>query len=378
VLARCCDPPAIGHPQLLRSQRKEQRRFERGVVDTRRRRYGKRLLEARVAPASDERADLDPTIDDLCDGDGRSPCTRRECQHDTETAEADEHGFSVAKQQSRYNAPRRQNAEGGTVTIRLLLMTCLALLVWTNPARAQLIAPGEGGVTMGHVHLVARDLEGTRKLLIALGGVPVANGSLQMIQFPGVFLLVRQAEPTGGTVGSVVNHFGFHVKDIKASVARWQAAGLKVEPGNNGRVDQAWLNTADGARIEILEDKSIAEPIRMHHIHWNVAAVAEMQAWYAKHFGAVPGKRGQFDAADLPGVNLTFGKVDEKNAATRGRALDHIGFEIRNLAQFVQRLEAAGVKIEAAIRKAGNGTTSIAFLTDPWGTYIELTEGLAP
>jgi hypothetical protein len=27
---------------------------------------------------------------------------------------------------------------------------------------------------------------------------------------------------------------------------------------------------------------------------------------------------------------------------------------------------------------AGNGTTKIAFLTDPWGTYIELTEGLAP
>lgn len=262
--------------------------------------------------------------------------------------------------------------------MRLLLISCLVGLLWTNPARAQLVAPGEGGVAMGHVHLVARDLEGTRKMLVALGGTPVANGSLQMIQFPGVFLLVRQAEPTGGTVGSVVNHFGFHVKDIKASVARWQAAGLKVEPGNNGRADQAWLNTPDGARIEILEDKSIAEPIRMHHIHWNVVAVAEMQAWYAKHFGAVPGKRGQFDAADLPGVNLTFGKVETANAGTRGRALDHIGFEIRNLAQFVARLEAAGVKIEAPIRKAGNGTTSIAFLTDPWGTYIELTEGLAP
>jgi hypothetical protein len=25
-----------------------------------------------------------------------------------------------------------------------------------------------------------------------------------------------------------------------------------------------------------------------------------------------------------------------------------------------------------------NGTTKIAFLFDPWGTYIELTEGLAP
>jgi len=42
------------------------------------------------------------------------------------------------------------------------------------------------------------------------------------------------------------------------------------------------------------------------------------------------------------------------------------------------KLEAAGVKTEAPIRKAGNGKTSIAFLTDPWGTYIELTEGLAP
>jgi len=77
-------------------------------------------------------------------------------------------------------------------------------------------------------------------------------------------------------------------------------------------------------------------------------------------------------------VNLTFGKVDTVNPGTRGRALDHIGFEIRNLPQFIAKLEAADVKLDSPLRKAGNGTTSIAFLTDPWGTYIELTEGLAP
>jgi hypothetical protein len=66
------------------------------------------------------------------------------------------------------------------------------------------------------------------------------------------------------------------------------------------------------------------------------------------------------------------------NAGTRGRALDHIGFEIRNLPQFIAKLEAAGVKLDSPLWKAGNNTTSIAFLTDPWGTYIELTEGLAP
>jgi extradiol dioxygenase family protein len=136
--------------------------------------------------------------------------------------------------------------------------------------------------------------------------------------------------------------------------------------------------TPDDAPVEILEDAASAEPIRMHHHHWNIVAVTEMQAWYAKHFGAVPGRRGQFDAGDLPGVNLTYGKVETVSPGTKGRALDHIGFEVSNLAQFAARLEAAGVPLEAPIRKAGNGTTSIAFLTDPWGTYIELTEGLAP
>ena len=259
---------------------------------------------------------------------------------------------------------------------RLLPLLGVVALLWTSPARAQLVAPGEGGVAMGHIHLVARDVEASRRFFTSLGGTPVQNGTLQLIQFPGVFVMLRQAEPTGGTVGSVINHFGFNVKDMKSSMTRWQAAGLTVEPGN--RPEQAWLTTPDGARVEILEEKAIAEPIRMHHIHWNIVAVPEVQAWYAKHFGAVPGKRGQFDAADLPGVNLTFGKVDAVNPGTRGRALDHIGFEIRNLAQFVTRLEAAGITLDSPLRKAGNGSTSIAFLTDPWGTYIELTEGLAP
>jgi hypothetical protein len=30
------------------------------------------------------------------------------------------------------------------------------------------------------------------------------------------------------------------------------------------------------------------------------------------------------------------------------------------------------------VRQVPNTNLKIAFLTDPWGTYIELTEGLAP
>jgi hypothetical protein len=74
---------------------------------------------------------------------------------------------------------------------------------------AQLAAPGESGVVMGHLHLAVKDLDAQRKFWGALGGTPVQNGALALIQLPGTFVMLRQAAPTGGTVGSTINHAGF-------------------------------------------------------------------------------------------------------------------------------------------------------------------------
>ena len=51
---------------------------------------------------------------------------------------------------------------------------------------------------------------------------------------------------------------------------------------------------------------------------------------------------------------------------------------MKNLEAFVKKLEAQGVKFDAPIRQVPNTKIKIAFFTDPWGTYIELTENLAP
>jgi hypothetical protein len=51
---------------------------------------------------------------------------------------------------------------------------------------------------------------------------------------------------------------------------------------------------------------------------------------------------------------------------------------VRNLEEFEKRLAAHGLKFEAPPRQVPNSRTKVAFLTDPWGTYIEVTEGLAP
>ena len=62
--------------------------------------------------------------------------------------------------------------------------------------------------------------------------------------------------------------------------------------------------------------------------------------------------------------------------ATQGRALDHIGFEVKNLEAFVKKLEADGIKIDRPYTKVPALGIAIAFIKDPWGTNIEMTEGL--
>ncbi len=261
-------------------------------------------------------------------------------------------------------------------SLRVALVAGVLACAGESRLGAQLAPAGEAGVVMGHLHLAVKDLTAHRAFWAALGGTPVQNGPLALIQFPGTFVMLRQAEPTGGSVGSTINHVGFLVKDIAPWIAKWQAAGLKMEP--QARPTQVYLIGPDEVRVEILEDQAIDAPLKMHHVHFYTASPLETQAWYAKHFGAVPGKRGQFDAADLPGVNLTFAKADTPTVATKGRALDHLGFEVKNLEAFCRKLEAAGLKLDRPYTKIPNSTTAIAFLTDPWGTYLELTENLAP
>jgi hypothetical protein len=63
-------------------------------------------------------------------------------------------------------------------------------------------------------------------------------------------------------------------------------------------------------------------------------------------------------------------------APTKGRALDHIGFEIVGLEAFCKKLEAAGTPFDLTYRALPQlGGLQISYLIDPEGTRIELTEG---
>src|SRR5882672_7286467 len=239
----------------------------------------------------------------------------------------------------------------------MILVLCGILMLSAGMVWGQAFPPNEAGVTMGHWHLNTRNIEATRKIFMAMGGAEV-QGDNARVRFPGVLVIFREQAPTGGTVGSVVNHVGFIVPNVQQSVARWKAAGVSVLPGGNGRTDQAFVVTPDELRIEILEDKNQKVPIRHHHVHFFVpeTAINDMQAWYGKIFGATPGTRGNFKTAYVPGANLTFSKADGPVVSTKGRALDRIGFDVNNLEEFLKKAEAAGVKpVVAPSKNPTNG-----------------------
>ncbi len=245
-----------------------------------------------------------------------------------------------------------------------------------TPALAQLASPNAAGVAIGHIHINATDMDAQQRFWTDVGGTIVNRDKIVMAQFPGIYVLLRKQDNSGGTVGSVLNHFGFYVKDFDGSVAKWKAAGLKYEAGKNP--GQGFLTGPDNVRVEIYENKTIPTAIQMHHIHLFVTDPLAAQKWYIENFGATAGKRGQYDTANVPGAEITFTKSDTAQAPTKGRSVDHIGFEVQNINAFVGKLQAAGIKTDAAIRNSANTSgLRIVYITDPWGTQIEITEGLA-
>lgn len=276
---------------------------------------------------------------------------------------------------------------------RAITLLALVFLSLAGVAAAQLAAPNEAGVAMGHVHYNVRDVEASKKFWTLLGGTAIKFGNADVVKFPELLVFLNPKEPTGGAAGSAFSHVAFKSKDMKGLQESMKAAGYKTESNN--------VLTPDGDHIELFQEMSdivkfipdpghdnpvsqrharpMPGPIGTHHIHIYLAEGddAKGRDWYVKMFGAVPGIRYHYKAADLPGITMNFlGNPGAKTQApTKGRTMDHIGFEVKNLEAFCKGLESKGVKFDVPYTKGRNGLAT-AFLTDPFGTYIELTEGL--
>jgi catechol 2,3-dioxygenase-like lactoylglutathione lyase family enzyme len=286
-------------------------------------------------------------------------------------------------------------------------MTCrpalalLALLAFAPaPASAQLIAAKDGPIVYGHHHLNTTNTEVARKFWIdALGGVLVKFGTnnTEIIRFPNALLFLRPANmpvPSGGSKGTTVDHIAFSVSNLRQTLDRVKAGGFRIvttaeAPPNVKVVDDigvvtggpvsgiAYVMAPDDMKVELLEMKAQTAPVASHHLHF-AGMNKEMQAWYMQTFGAkeqASANPAAFVSATLPGLIMNFTPAATV-VPTEGRVIDHIGFEVKNLEAFTKQLEAKGIKLALAYRQVPALGIAIAFVVDPWGTRIELTEGL--
>ena len=262
----------------------------------------------------------------------------------------------------------------------LLFLIAVTFVVFAAmPAGAQLAAPNSSGVTMGHIHLFVKDVEAQKKFwTTTMGGTVVQNGPLMLVRIPRR-VHHAAAEPTRP---DRPRDQSWITSDSRGRICpprlpSGKADGVEIE--QTGNPNQGYVHGPDGIRVEFFGDPSLPTAVAMNHIHFYPVDIPAMQAWYAKTFGGVPGQRqrqsspGLVDCDDIPGANLSFSQGKTALAPTKGRSLDHIGFDVKNLEAFTKKLDAQGIKLDEGPRLAPNGTTKVAYITDPWGTRVELT-----
>ncbi len=253
--------------------------------------------------------------------------------------------------------------------VMLCALLCRCLL--PVPAFAQLAAPNDSGVSISHIHLFSKDPDTQKKTWIdAFGAQVTKTGTLEVLRLPGVFIIINKNEPTAGSSGSTADHIGFSVKDLDGIKAKLAAANVQVEG--------PFVAMPDGLRLELVEDKAQTLPVVMHHIHLTTVNGEVLRKWYVKTFGAENGTRRNLPSAMFNGNEVDFLPASGATTPvpTKGRVIDHIGFEVKNLEMFVKQLQADGVRVEAPYREMPNLDLKVAVIVDPVGTRIELTEGL--
>ena len=241
---------------------------------------------------------------------------------------------------------------------------------------AQLAKPNAAGISTGHVHLIVPDMAQHLRIWTLLGGEEKRRGDRRLLAFPGVYVVLTEGTPAAPSSETAINHVGFSVRDYADYKAKLQSVGatFMFDSADNG---QMIVDLPGGVRLEFLADGAQSAPIVFHHAHLSAVDGAALRDWYVNVFGAEPSERRNLPSAVVPGGRVDF--LPARGAAPRpskGAAIDRIGFETQSLESFARRVQGLGVTLERRPSEAASVSRATAFLSDPAGAYIEITEGL--
>ncbi len=256
----------------------------------------------------------------------------------------------------------------GTRLALVLLMEVVAL--WPSLA---------GAADYHHVHLTAPNIEEAAQWYITHMGCQALSFRNDACRFGATQVNFLAREPTGGSRGSGLDHFGISFPDLAAKMDELEAAGIAVTmplrdiPGlfKVGFVEDPW-----GTRIEVVEDP---EYLGFHHVHLSSADPDAALQWYQEVFGGERRSlKGQLNGVLYGTVWLLATKADGQVQPTTGRSFDHVGFSVSDLDAAATQMNRQGVEwlIEpsAATHPVTGQEMKYSFLVSPEGVRIEVVE----
>ena len=226
-------------------------------------------------------------------------------------------------------------------------------------------------VPYDHVHMAAPDpAKAVAWYKDHLGGMP---GELpDRVVVNKVLLIWMQRADSPASEGSVIDHIGFSVPDVNAKVAELQAAGARlVTPARDaeGLFRIAFVEDPWGAKLEILQD---TERLGLHHLHLRLPDPDKGLAWFAERFGGERAKlKGRLDGLRYDGLWLLAQKADAAPGST-GRAIDHLGWRVRDITTAFAMHRTKGDKIAGEPRPVRD--LQVGFIEDPNGVRIEVLQ----
>lgn len=248
----------------------------------------------------------------------------------------------------------------------LVLVACLPMLTQAQSKT----------LMYDHVHIAVADPQAAAQWYLENIGGEFINGRTDRLLFGTTRIMFLQGENVKPSAGSVVDHLGFSVPNLTATVSKLQAAGATSE-GDIRDVPNlfklAFLVDPWGVRLEMLEDP---QHLGFHHLHLRSPDPEVTFKWYEDTFGGVrTNLRGRLDGILYPGnVWLLITRGD--SVPSKGTAINHIGWRAPETESTVADLTAKGVSLTSGAREMmlPNGMIEFFYVAGPDGARVELVQ----
>ena len=117
-----------------------------------------------------------------------------------------------------------------------------------------------------------------------------------------------------------------------------------------------------------------SEGLAFGHVRLNVSDTQYHTSLWINHFGGVVAYEGESTIIQLPNMMLLL-TGDEQSIGSRSTVMDHIGFKVRDIGNFLDKWRSAGFEVGREF--IGAEGQKNAYITMPDEIYVELQEDQA-